>query len=38
MLGGPCYTLPELKADALIKTVKGELQLTGTGQIERRGA
>ena len=24
-LGGPCYALPELKADALVKTVKGEL-------------
>jgi len=25
-LGGPCYALPELKADALVKTVKGELK------------
>jgi magnesium chelatase subunit D len=36
LLGGPCYTLPELKADALVKTVREELQLTGTGNVERR--
>jgi magnesium chelatase subunit ChlD-like protein len=24
-LGGPCYTLPELKAEALLQTVRGEL-------------
>lgn len=24
-LGGPCYTLPELKAEALVQTVRGEL-------------
>jgi magnesium chelatase subunit D len=30
-LGGPCYALPELKADALVQTVKGELQLAGSG-------
>jgi magnesium chelatase subunit D len=33
-LGGPCYALPELKADALVKTVKNEL---GSGGEERRG-
>ena len=33
-LGGPCYALPELKADALVKTVKREL---GGGGEERRG-
>ncbi len=33
-LGGPCYALPELKADALVKTVKREL---GSGGEERRG-
>jgi Mg-chelatase subunit ChlD len=26
-IGGPCYTLPELKAEALLKTVKQELSL-----------
>jgi Mg-chelatase subunit ChlD len=26
-LDGPCYTLPELKADALLRTVKGELDV-----------
>jgi magnesium chelatase subunit D len=25
-LGGPCYTLPELKAEALLQTVRGELR------------
>jgi len=26
-VGGPCYTLPELKAEALLKTVRQELSL-----------
>ncbi|MDH7485916.1 MAG: putative cobaltochelatase [Anaerolineae bacterium] len=26
-LGGPCYTLPELQAEALLHTVRGELQV-----------
>jgi Mg-chelatase subunit ChlD len=26
-LDGPCYTLPELRADALLRTVKDELQV-----------
>ncbi len=26
-IGGPCYTLPELKAEALLKTVRQELSL-----------
>lgn len=34
-VGGPCYTLPELKADVLVKTVKGELQLAGDGSATR---
>jgi magnesium chelatase subunit D len=25
-LDGPCYTLPELKAEALLRTVQGELE------------
>ncbi len=25
-LGGPCYTLPELKAEALLQTVRGEMR------------
>ncbi len=39
LLGGPCYSLPDLKAEALVQTVKGELQLTGAGQVRsRRGS
>lgn len=28
-IGGPCYTLPELKADALVRTVRQELSSKG---------
>jgi Mg-chelatase subunit ChlD len=30
-LGGTCYSLPELKAEALVQTVRGELRDSGTG-------
>ncbi len=30
-LGGPCYTLPELKAEALLQTVRDELREIGVG-------
>jgi magnesium chelatase subunit D len=29
-LGGPCYTLPELKAEALLQTVRGEMREPAT--------
>ncbi len=37
-LGGPCYTLPELKAEALVKTVKSELNATASGASRSEGA
>jgi magnesium chelatase subunit D len=36
-LGGPCYALPELKADALVKTVKGELGAAAAGAARGEG-
>lgn len=36
-LGGPCYTLPELKADALVKTVKAELNAITSGASRGEG-
>lgn len=36
-VGGPCYTLPELKADALVKTVRDELDAK-PGETAARGA
>ncbi len=33
-VGGPCYSLPELKAEALVQTVKGEMLLAG-GSVKR---
>lgn len=37
-LGGPCYALPELKADALVKTVKGELSVAASSAGRGEGA
>ncbi len=31
-LGGPCYTLPELKAEALVQTVRDEMREAPTGE------
>lgn len=36
-LGGPCYSLPELKADALVQTVKGELNTAPTSASRGEG-